>query len=194
MRLGIYGGSFNPPHLGHMRLAEYSSEKLGLDRLLVIPTAVPPHKSGLELADGADRINMCSLAFENAVVSDIELRREGKSYTVDTVREIRAQYPGDELFLIVGSDMLMSFNKWYKYEEILDMCTLCAADREGEGTVLQSGDIPCFFNGKNLTVLPLPAFEVSSTQVRQLIRENKSTQGLLDPAVRAYIDERGLYR
>ena len=193
-RLGIFGGTFNPPHIGHTRLAEHFVNKLSLDRLLVIPTAVPPHKVTHDLASGEDRINMCMLGFPNALVSDIELVRGGKSYTFDTLTEIRTQYPGDELFFIVGSDMLLSFDRWYKYEEILDMVTLCAADRQEENSLLKINGIPKCFDGKRLVVSELMPFEVSSTQIREYIKNRESTDGLLDPAVRAYIDERGLYR
>ena len=193
-RLGIFGGTFNPPHIGHARLAEHFVEKLGLDRLLVIPTAQPPHKEAKELADSSDRINMCMLAFPDALISDIEIARGGKSYTYDTLCEIKQLYPGYELFFIVGSDMLLSFNRWYKHEEILDMVTLCAADRQEEDSLLKKQGVPEFFEGKRLHISTLAPFEVSSTQIRELIKNNESTDGWLDPAVRAYIDERGLYR
>lgn len=193
-RLGIFGGTFNPPHIGHTRLAEHFVNELSLDRLLVIPTAEPPHKISPDLASGEDRMNMCMLAFPDALVSTIELARGGKSYTFDTLTEIRAQYPYDELFFIVGSDMLLSFNRWYKHEEILDMVTLCAADRQEEDSLLKKHGVPDCFTGKRLHISTLPPFEVSSTQIRELIKNNESTDGWLDPAVRAYIDERGLYR
>ncbi len=193
-RIGIFGGTFNPPHIAHTRLAEHFVKELKLDRLLVIPTYQPPHKSSAELASGEDRMNMCLLAFHDAVVSNIEINRGGKSYTYDTLCELKEQYPGDELFFIVGSDMLLSFDRWYKHEEILEMVTLCAADREGEDSPLKKHGVPSFFEGKRLVVSSLPAVELSSTRIRELIRENKSTASLLDDAVRAYIDERGLYR
>ncbi len=193
-RLGIFGGTFNPPHIGHTRLAEHFVNEISLDRLLVIPTAQPPHKVSPDLAGGDDRMNMCTLAFPDALISTIELARGGKSYTFDTLTEVRAQYPGDELFFIVGSDMLLSFDKWYKHEEILDMVTLCAADRQEEDSLLKKHGVPKFFEGKRLIVSSLSPFEVSSTQIRELIRNGESTDGLLDPAVRAYIDDRGLYR
>ncbi len=193
-RLGILGGTFNPPHIGHTRLAEHFVNELSLDRLLVIPTAEPPHKLSTDLASGEDRMTMCMLAFPDALISNVELARGGKSYTIDTLTEIRAQYPSDELFFIVGSDMLLSFERWYRYEEILDMVTLCAADRQEEDSLLKKHGVPAIFEGKRLCVSSLAPFEVSSTQIRELIRNNESTDGLLDPAVRVYIDERGLYR
>lgn len=193
-KIGVFGGTFNPPHIGHRRLAEHFQEELQLDRLLVIPTFLPPHKESATLVSSEDRLAMCRLAFPNAQVSDIEIQRGGKSYTVETLRQIKAQNPTAELFLIVGSDMLLSFDKWYMYEEILSMCTLCAADREGESSRLSANGVPSFFDGRRLIMSPLPAFEVSSTEIRKLLAEGKPTTGLLSDAVRAYIDERGLYR
>lgn len=190
-RIGIFGGTFNPPHIGHTRLAEHFVSELKLDRLLVIPTYQPPHKSVANLASGEDRVNMCLLAFPDAVVSTIELNRGGKSYTYDTLCEIKEQYPGDELFFIVGSDMLLSFNRWYKSEEILDMITLCAADREDDGVQLE---MPDFLEGKRVIITKLPAFEMSSTRIRECISKGESTAGMLDEAVRIYIDEKGLYK
>ena len=190
-RIGIFGGTFNPPHIGHTRLAEHFVSELKLDRLLVIPTYQPPHKSTDNLASGEDRINMCMLAFPDAVISTVEMNRGGKSYTYDTLCEIKEQYPGDELFFIVGSDMLLSFNRWYRSEEILDMITLCAADREDDGAELE---MPEFLKGKRVIITKLPPFELSSTQIRECVSKGKSTQGMLDEAVRFYIDEKGLYR
>ncbi len=193
-RLGIFGGTFNPPHIGHARLAEHFVKTLELDRLLVIPTAEPPHKVSADLASGEDRMTMCMLSFPDALISDIEMARGGKSYTYDTLCEVKALYPDYELYFIVGSDMLLSFNRWYRYEEILDMCTLCAADRQEENSVLKQNGVPDFFEGKKLIVSELAPFEVSSTEIRNLIKNGEGTDGLLDPAVRIYIDERGLYR
>ena len=190
-RIGIFGGTFNPPHIGHTRLAEHFVNELKLDRLLVIPTFQPPHKDSNNLASGEDRVNMCMLAFPDAVISTIELNRGGKSYTYDTLCELKEQYPGDELFFIVGSDMLLSFNRWYKYNEILDMITLCAADRVDDGKELE---MPEFLMDKRVVITTLPAFELSSTQIRECIKNGESTRGMLDEAVRFYIDEKGLYR
>lgn len=193
-RLGIFGGTFNPPHIGHKRLAEHFVNELMLDRLLVIPTFQPPHKAAQSLASGEDRVNMCLLNFPDAVVSTLELERGGKSYTIDTLHEIKAQYPDDELFLIVGSDMLLSFDRWYKYDEILSLCTLCAADRQEENSILKQCGVPKCFNESNLRLTSLEPFEVSSTEIRALIKDNKPTDGLLDEAVRFYIEDKGLYK
>ena len=128
MRIVVYGGSFNPPHLGHVEAARTVSAELAPDKFLIIPTNVSPHKM---LAEGSPepraRLEMCRLAFAGipgAEISDMELQREGKSYTAQTVEELRRSYPDDELFLVMGTDMLLSFESWYRFEYLLENCTL----------------------------------------------------------------------
>lgn len=132
MRIGIFGGTFNPPHLGHRYLAEEIRKKAELDKIIIMPACTPPHKVSKELADGTHRIKMCELLFDDGFyeISDLEIRRQGKSYTVDTVAELKRLYPGDELFLIIGADMLMSFDKWYRYNDILSDVKLCVTVRD----------------------------------------------------------------
>lgn len=134
MRIGIFGGTFNPPHLGHKHLAEEIKETANLDKIIIIPAFTPPHKASKELADGVHRMKMCELLFNDSFydISDIEIKRQGKSYTVDTVTELKKLYPDDELFLIIGADMLMSFDKWYRYEAILADVKLCVSVRDDE--------------------------------------------------------------
>ena len=134
MRIGIFGGTFNPPHLGHKHLAKELKEKAELDKIIIIPACTPPHKVSRELADGVHRMKMCELLFTDDFyeISDIEIRRQGKSYTVDTVEQLKKLYPDDELFLIIGADMLMSFDKWYRYEDILSNVRLCVSVRDDE--------------------------------------------------------------
>jgi nicotinate-nucleotide adenylyltransferase len=114
-RIGIYGGTYNPPHIGHLRAAEYAIDALKLDRLLLIPTGVSPHKEMAAGATSADRLELLRLSaagIEKAEVSDIEIRREGRSYTVDTLRQIRTEHPDSRLFLLMGTDMFTSFLTW----------------------------------------------------------------------------------
>ncbi len=195
MRLGIFGGTFNPPHLGHLRLVTAIADKMQLDRVLVIPASVPPHKHVSNLASSRDRLEMCRLCFEDNrsfFVSDTELLRVGKSYTYDTLCEIKKIYPDAELFLIVGSDMLATFDEWYRYHDILMMATLCAASRkhgfvpELEGRFTQE-------EIKKIKFIEIPVFEVSSTIIRRKISEHESTQELLTDEVRNYIEKKGLY-
>ena len=134
MKIAIYGGSFNPPHLGHLEAAKTVCAELAPDKLLIIPDNIPPHKAmdpGSPTAE--ERLTLCRIAFRSipgAEISDMEIRRRGKSYTAHTVRELRERYPDDELFLVVGSDMLLSFEEWYEFEYLLSECTLAVVSRE----------------------------------------------------------------
>lgn len=134
MKIAIYGGSFNPPHLGHLEAAKTVCAELAPDKLLIIPDNIPPHKAmdpGSPTAE--ERLVLCRIAFRSipgAEISDMEIRRRGKSYTAHTVRELRGRYPDDELFLVVGSDMLLSFEEWYEFEYLLSECTLAVVSRE----------------------------------------------------------------
>ena len=198
MRIGIFGGTFNPPHLGHKRLAEEMKEKARLDKIIIIPTFTPPHKKGSDLASEKDRLNMCRMLFKESFyqVSDLEITRGGKSYTVDTVTELKKLYSDDELFLIIGSDMLLSFDRWYRFEDILDNVTLCVATREDD---ISAEDLLSYAKDKlkldteDIVISTVDAFVCSSTQVRNLIKEEGSTEGILDKGVKGYIDFRRLY-
>ena len=191
MKIGVFGGTFNPPQNGHVRLAKAAADELKLDKLLVIPSCIPPHKIAAKLADGQERLEMCRLAFgcdPRFEVSPMELERGSRSYTVETLRELKALYPDSELYFIVGSDMLESFDKWYLWQEILSLSVLCAASRE-EG---YSPDLSRFGKlAERIKIITLDPLEVSSTQIRNSAGEVSSE--LLDPKVAAYIREHGLY-
>ncbi len=191
MKIGVFGGTFNPPHNGHVRLAKAAADELKLDKLLVIPSCIPPHKIAAKLADGQERLKMCRLAFgcdPRFEVSPMELKRGSRSYTVETLRELKALYPDSELYFIVGSDMLESFDKWYLWQEILSLSVLCAASRE-EG---YSPDLSRFGKlAERIKIITLDPLEVSSTQIRNSAGE--VSPELLDPKVAAYIREHGLY-
>lgn len=196
MKIGIYGGSFNPPHLGHQMLAQELTERLGLDKLIIIPSNISPQKSHNGNIDPIHRINMCKLLFndEKYSVSDCEIKRGGKSYTFDTLNFIKSKYNDAELYLFMGSDMLLSFHKWYRYEDILSMCTLCAISREDDKThteMLQySADM--LKNG-NVIVFDVIPVQVSSSQIRETIRSGKCCDELLDDRISSYIKEHNLY-
>lgn len=193
MKTGIFGGTFNPPHAGHLRLAKAAMEYAGLDRVIIIPACVPPHKAAASLADAGDRLEMCRRQFagDEFEVSDIEIKREGRSYTVDTLRELKVLYPGDEFFFITGSDMLETFRKWYRWEEILSMCTLVSASRK-KGF---EPDLSAFTAEQRARIMfmPLEPLELSSTEVRMRIKSNTQCDKVLAPGVLEYITERGLY-
>lgn len=203
MKIGVFGGTFNPPHKGHTRLVTEFCEKLGLDRVLIIPDKAPVHKSAEGLESDTDRLNMCRLAFcdKRFEVSDIEIKRDTDSYTVYTLREIKKMYPDDDLYLIIGSDMFLMFSRWYEYREILSMCTLCVASRCEEESLDELRrysenelKIPIDgLTGKGIIISPVEPFEISSTELRNLLKTGESTEKYLDGKVRKYIEDRGLY-
>ena len=136
MRIAVYGGSFNPPHLGHIEAAKTVVRDLSPDRFLIVPAGTPPHKDLAEDSPtGEQRMELCRLAFAEipgCELSDIELRRGGKSYTYDTVRELREYCPDAEICLVIGTDMLESFEEWYQFRYLLDNCTLAVLERAAD--------------------------------------------------------------
>lgn len=195
MRIGIYGGAFNPVHKGHLKLAEEVKTKANLDNIIIMPSGVSPHKSSNSLVESAHRLEMCSLAFEGEdyIISDLEIRREGKSYTVDTVTELKKIYPDDELYLIMGSDMLLCFHKWYRYEDILSMVTICATTRQGDISLDELKAYSRDVLGKETLIIDFEPFECSSTKVRDALASGDDATNLLPEKVHSYIIEKGLY-
>ncbi len=197
-RIGLFGGSFDPIHTGHVRLARFLVDALALDRLIVVPAAVSPFKTGAPAgASDADRLELCHLALpdEKIEVSDIEIAKGGVSYWIDTVRAFASQYPGDELCFVVGEDQLLQFHKWRDYREILSLASLVAVRREtDEG----DGGFAAYFaahpeiaaRSKALAFEPFP---VSSTEVRAAVGAFADVSALVPPAVETGIYRRGLY-
>lgn len=198
-KTGIFGGAFNPVHNGHIALARSCFRECSLDRMIFIPTAKPPHKSDVDFACELDRLNMLSLAledFENVEISDIEFKREEKSYTFDTLTLLREKYPDDEFYLIIGADQFLSFNRWYKYREILEMVTLFTAARENEEEREKMKDFATSLDGlkSDRFVLSLSdVVNVSSSEIRHNIENNLDAASLLPKKVYNYIVQKGLY-
>lgn len=196
LKIAIYGGTFNPIHNGHIHLAEQFARLIGTDRFFLIPTRVPPHKRARDLASARDRLAMCGLAFSGSVfeVSDIEIRRKGLSYTVDTLLELKRQYPDSELYLITGEDMFVTVQNWYHVQMIYSLATICAAPRSRDGMqplldqahILEQGGARTRI--ENIDYLP-----ISSTMVRDAIKSGKSVSTLVPPAVEDYIVKNNLY-
>ena len=206
MTTAIYGGSFNPPHAGHVSVARSVARELKPDRFLIIPDYAAPHKLMAAGSPEPDqRLEMCRLAFGDiagAEISDIEINRGGRSYTADTIAALRELYPDDRFFLVVGSDMLLSFTKvWYRYDYILSECALVVLSRNG-------GDIPELEKAasqlrdgnKGAEVILLrnhDVLEVSSTEVREMLAAGKNAElcdkGLMSRPVCDYIVQNGLY-
>lgn len=200
-RIGIYGGSFNPPHIGHVQAAREVISLLELDKLFVIPAAMPPHKT---LPDGTpsteDRQTLCRLAFSDvagAEVSNIELDRSGVSYTADTVTALKARYPEDELFLLMGTDMLLSFENWYRPDEIAKHVTLAVMHRYDSDSKLDETVRETVSRLKkklhaNICCVENHPIETSSTEVRNLIVMD-CLDGLLPVKTVDFIREKGCY-
>ena len=199
MNIAIYGGTFNPVHKGHLNCLKTVLESVELDRVIVLPDRIPPHKSAEGLASGKDRLNMCRIAFEGldkVSVSDWELKRKGKSYSVITLRHFHKNSPDDKLFFIMGSDMLLSFEQWFEYKEILSLATLVCVSRENAVTreKLQAhADRLIAENGGEILVLKTVPLEVSSTEIRKMINNSLDCYCYLDKNVVQYIEDNNLY-
>ena len=197
MRIGIFGGAFNPVHNGHINLAKSYLESLSLDKLILIPTANPPHKTAEGLASEEDRLNMLSIAFQGidrVEISDIEFQRNEKSYTYDTVKELRKIYTDDALFLIIGDDQFLSFDKWYKYDELLSEVVLCTAAREENKREEILAFADKLLNGKsNYFLADFEPVVVSSSEIRVRIKKKEDISALVPFAVSEYIKDKGLY-
>jgi len=198
-RIGVFGGSFDPVHLGHLTIAQDAVEQLDLNRLIFVPAAVPPHKQGHTLAEGRHRFEMLQLATEGNLsfeVSDMELQRGGVSYTVDTMTQIQAENPGAELFFIVGLDSLAELHLWRNIEQLLEMCTVVPFARGGEdpARVAEQIQLSSAWKEKLLErLIRIHEIEISASEVRMRLAEGLSIRYLVPPEVEMYIAEHGLY-
>ncbi len=198
MRTGIFGGTFSPIHNGHINAAKAFARELDLDVLYVIPDRIPPHKQISGADDPWLRLEMVKKAFEGEekiVVSDAELRREGKSYTVETLPAFTGN---GELFMLIGTDMFLSFDRWYRYRDIFAMCTLVLMVRESRESELRAeiDRKKALYEEQGAKICELTAepFPISSTELRAMIAAGEATDGYIPASVREFIDEKGLYR
>jgi nicotinate-nucleotide adenylyltransferase len=197
MRLGLLGGTFNPPHLGHLVCAQEAHHRLGLDRVLLLPARTPPHKEVADDPGPEVRLRLCELAVagdERFGVSDLELSRTGPSYTVDTLRARHEHDPGDELTFIVGADMALSLASWREPAEVLRLARLAVAERDGAARERIAAAVAPFHDGTRLDVFAMPRLDISSTLVRERVAQGRPVRWLVPDAVAAEIDARGLYR
>ena len=194
MRIAMYGGTFNPIHLGHMHAARAVVEALVLDKLLLMPAGIPPHKTLPEgSASPAQRLDMCRIAANRLPRTEacpLELEREGASYTVDTLRELRQRYPQADLWLVVGTDMVLTFDRWRQPEEMAKLCRLAVVARDEQDRERIAEKAVSLREGLGLVcdIIDCPALPMSSTQVRETMDER-----LLHPAVLDYIRQQRLY-
>ena len=199
LRIGIYGGTFSPVHLGHVQAAKAFMEQMWLDVLYVIPTGVTPHKEMDGGVTSAQRMRMCELAFEGVegvIVSDIEIKREGKSFTVDTLGALAGE--DRRLFLLMGTDMMLTLDTWRAPERIFELCYPVYIRRESDKALdAQIVQKITEYNqkyGKVVRRIVADPIELSSTEIRAAIREGREIESLVPARVAAYIKENGLYQ
>lgn len=211
MKIGIFGGTFNPIHFAHLRIAEEIREAFKLERVLFVPAASPPHKPLADDLSFEERMRMVRLAVEGNPffsVSDIEGRRKGKSYSIDTLQILRDVYPEDELFLIMGSDSFADFTSWKDFKAIFSCCNIVTIARPG-AAVLLGNSVPvamqdqfCYHQAENrlqhcsgYSVYSLEGtqLDISSTAIRELIRQGKSIRYLVPDQVERHIMKQRLY-
>lgn len=197
-RIGIYGGTFSPPHNGHIAAAKAFMEQMWLDILYVIPASTPPHKQMTCAVSPEDRLNMCRLAFsemEGVYVSDMEIQRGGKSYTVDTLRELTGE--DRRLFLLLGTDMMLSLGEWYRPDEIFRLSYPVYIRREKDA-ILDQRIIQTIADynekyGKVVRRIVTEPLVISSSEIRRRFEAEESVEGLLPPSVEKYIRDKHLY-
>ncbi len=213
--IGLFGGTFDPIHLGHLRAAAEVRRLARLDRILFIPSYIPPHKAGGGAAPAVDRLRMVELACRRRAgfeVSPIEVQARGKSYSIRTLRKIRALSPAARLYFIVGIDAFLDIGTWHEYEKVLAECLFIVTGRPGFELERASGVLAGRLSGAigplaeagglagavpprfRIILVPIRALDVSSTAVRDRVRRGGSLEGLVPRAVAAYIREHQLYR
>ena len=188
-RIGILGGTFNPVHIGHLTIAQMVHEQLKLDKVIFVPSNLPPHKSSKKVVSVKDRCHMLRLAIKGNAhfdISDFEVKKRGKSFSIDTVSYLRDRYPrGTKLFFIIGSDLLPTLYTWKRIEEILKMATFVAVNRPG-------------YKGKKSKIrvksMTTVGLHTSSSYVRQRIISGKTVQYLVPDNILKYIKQKKLYR
>jgi len=196
VRVGILGGTFNPPHLGHLVCGQEAYVELGLDLVLLIPALIPPHKP-IEDEPGAEhRLELCRLSIRNDhrfAVSALELLRAGPSFTVDTLRELHSQVPDNELFLIVGGDVAAGLPEWHQPERVLSLATVAVANRRGTPKVSVEAALGRLCGGDRARFFAMPRIGVSSTMIRRRVRAGQPVRYLVPDAVEQYISQHRLY-
>ncbi len=196
MRLGILGGTFNPPHLGHLVCAQEAYLQLRLDRVMLMPARIPPHKAVDDEPGPEHRLELCRVAAQDDprfTVSDLEMGREGPSYTVDTLKELHTQDPDTELFLIVGGDVAAGLPYWHEPERVLSLATPAIAKRPGTPRASIDEALGEVRGGQRARFFEMPRVGFSSTMVRDRVRSGQPIRYIVPDGVADYIHEHGLY-
>lgn len=201
MRVGIFGGTFNPPHIGHINICKLFLEKLSLDKLFVIPANVPPHKQISSNTTSKERLEMARIAFSNissnVIVSDLEMKRIGKSYTADTIEELKSQGYND-LYFLCGTDMILTLDSWYKPDYIFENATIVYIRRENdpENNKLLEEKISLYTTkfGAKIVNIQVDPIELSSSMVREAVKNGFDITKMITPDIYNYIESKKLYR
>jgi nicotinate-nucleotide adenylyltransferase len=198
VRIGILGGTFNPPHLGHLVCAQEAYVQLQLQRVLLIPADMPPHKAVEEEPGPAHRLRMSRLATRGdehrLEVSDIEIVRGGPSYTVDTLEELRSTTSDIELFLILGGDIAAGLPEWHEVERVLRLATPVVAERRGTARSSIEDALRSLRGGERARFFPMPPIGLSSTMIRERVRAEQPIRYFVPDGVDTYIQQHSLYR
>ena len=196
-KICIMGGTFNPPHIAHVNLANSFYDLIKPDKFFIIPDNLPPHKISKDLAGSEDRINMCKLSFnkEKFIISDLEIKRKGKSYTIDTLLELKKQFLDSTIYYIMGSDMFVTLTEWKDYKHILKLAVICTAARDfNEEQMIYEFAEKLKLDGAEILAPVFPVNVISSTEIRKMIKQKQDVSRFLSPLVYSYIKEKNLYK
>lgn len=198
-KIGILGGTFNPVHIGHLLMAEYAKDTVGLDVVIMMPSGKSYMKANTNVLSGEQRLKMLDLSVEgnpNLISSDLEIRRAGNTYTYETLLQMKKLCPSSDIYFIVGADSLFSMENWVKPEVIFANCTLVAAGRDNadkEVLLSKKKELESRFGAK-IILLDFPQVDISSTEIRERVKNNKSIRYMVSEEVRSYIEQNNLYK
>lgn len=187
-KIGILGGTFDPPHFGHLLIAEQALEACALDEIWFMPTKIPPHKQGSNLCSDEERIEMVSKAIQDNPsfhLMLIEFEREGPSYTIDTIRELKLKYNDSDFYFIIGGDMIEYLPKWKEIDQLMSLVTFVGVKRPGHPYTSSYSD--------NVILIDAPQLEISSTEIRDRLLSGRSVRYLLPDKIIHYIKEKNIY-
>ncbi len=193
----MFGGSFNPVHIGHIMAARQIIEQFNIDKMYIVPTNIPPHKTSKYMISATHRLNMCEIAFknmENVVVSDIEIKRTGASYTIDTLKTLSDENKSSEMYLVMGADMFLTLQSWKNPHEIFNLATICAIPREDMDFEKLNEHKEILQNmGAKCKIIKDGVKSISSTKIRDNLKNGKDITRLTGKEICKYINDNNLY-